>query len=144
MRAKLDEVGKIPFVQTDSLFPKARFVVLCHEFPPGSERANHWDLMLEDRGELETWQLSAAPAPGKIIAAIKLPRHRLDYLKYEGSVSGGRGSVRRIQAGEFQGTLDFGPDQTGWSIELWWTDSWLSVHFTEQPENRWSVEFSAV
>lgn len=134
----------MPPAQLDSLFPKSRFVVLFHEFPPGSERANHWDLMLEDQGALETWQLSAAPAPGKTIAAIKLPRHRLDYLNYEGVVSRGRGSVRRIQAGEFQGTLDFGPDQTGWSIELRWNDAWISAHLTEQPENRWSVEFSAV
>ena len=80
VRAELGNVGTIVLAPMDSLIPTSRFVVLFHEFPRGDVRVSHWDLMLEDSGKLETWQLLAEPAPGKTVVAIKLPRHRLDYL----------------------------------------------------------------
>jgi hypothetical protein len=45
--------------------------------------------------------LAEEPQPGKLIAAEKLPDHRIDYLDYEGPVSQDRGSVRRWDAGEY-------------------------------------------
>jgi hypothetical protein len=79
-----------------------RFVILRHETPPGHARGLHWDLMLEAGGVLRTWALAEEPQPGKSIAAELLPDHRLDYLDYEGAVSGDRGNVTRWDAGEFQ------------------------------------------
>src|ERR1700704_4821039 len=75
-----------------------RFVILEHDHP-----VLHWDLMLEAGTALRTWRLARAPsAPGEVIDALALPDHRLFYLDYEGPVSGGRGVVKRWDAGEYE------------------------------------------
>ncbi|MBW3596467.1 MAG: hypothetical protein KY475_04235 [Planctomycetes bacterium] len=79
-----------------------RYVVLHHQTPPEFGRPTHWDLMLESGGVLRTWALAEAPQPGKVVEAMRLPDHRLDYLEYEGPVSGNRGVVSRWDAGEYQ------------------------------------------
>ena len=73
-----------------------RFVILEHDHPQ-----LHWDLMLEAGDALRTWRLHAPPEPGRIIAATPSFDHRLAYLDYEGPVSGGRGTVKRWDAGTF-------------------------------------------
>lgn len=78
-----------------------RFVILRHELPAGHDRETHFDLMLEMGGVLRTWSLSELPSAGKSIPAEALPDHRLAYLTYEGPVSGNRGSVSRVEEGEF-------------------------------------------
>ena len=83
-----------------SLMP--RFVILRHEMPPENERGTHFDLMLEVDGELRTWSLPELPAKGKAVPAEALPDHRLAYLEYEGPVSGNRGSVSRVEQGEYE------------------------------------------
>lgn len=78
-----------------------RFVVLRHELPPGHARALHWDLMLQWGEALRTWAMSSEPAIGACLAAEQLPDHRLEYLDYEGPVSGGRGTVKQFDRGTF-------------------------------------------
>lgn len=78
----------------------ARFVILEHDHPH-----LHWDLMLEVGGVLRTWRLAQAPAPGITIAAEPLGDHRIDYLDYEGPVSGNRGTVRQWDGGEYLGEV---------------------------------------
>ncbi|WP_146590028.1 DNA polymerase ligase N-terminal domain-containing protein [Posidoniimonas polymericola] len=83
-----------------------RYVLLRHECPPDYRVGSHWDLMLERDGVLLTWSLPRLPArwggsSGDEIEAERLPDHRLAYLDYEGPVSGSRGEVRRVVAGEF-------------------------------------------
>lgn len=73
-----------------------RYVILTHDHP-----FPHWDLMLEQNGRLRTWRLLSEPAIGSVVPAEPLPDHRLDYLTYEGPVSGGRGTVARWDAGEY-------------------------------------------
>lgn len=76
-----------------------RFALLEHRW-----EGVHWDFLLE-RGDgqgLRTWAIDEPLAPDKILAARALPDHRLAYLDYEGAISGGRGSVRRIDRGAFQ------------------------------------------
>jgi hypothetical protein len=74
-----------------------RFVILEHDHPE-----LHWDLMLEAGEALCTWRLARPPLePGETIAASKLADHRLHYLDYEGPVSGGRGTVKRWDAGSY-------------------------------------------
>jgi hypothetical protein len=73
-----------------------RFVVLIHDHP-----ILHWDFMLEKEAALRTWRLNRPPGGPGSIAAEPLPDHRLAYLDYEGSVSGGRGTVRRFDWGEY-------------------------------------------
>ena len=76
-----------------------RFVVLEHDHPDV-----HWDLMLESEETLATWSLPPMALPiGEFqCPAKRLPDHRKRYLDYEGPVSDGRGTVRRIDAGTFE------------------------------------------
>ncbi len=78
-----------------------RFVILEHDHP-----ALHWDLMLEAGDVLRTWRLAAPPMNSHAIEATALGDHRHMYLDYEGPVSGNRGSVRRWDAGAFDGDLN--------------------------------------
>ncbi len=73
---------------------KRKFVVLFHKTPEDSRLEDHWDLMLESDGQLETWSLSELPGIGKVVTGRKLSPHRLEYLTYEGPVSGNRGVVQ--------------------------------------------------
>ena len=74
-----------------------RFVILHHMQNDGE----HWDLMLEHAGILWTWQLEREPTTRDALPmpARRIEDHRLAYLSYEGPISRGRGSVRRIDSG---------------------------------------------
>jgi len=90
-----------------------RFVLLFHERPASAEVASHWDLMLEHEGALLTWRLQTLPdawqstmrpevQPATIpVAAERLPNHRIEYLDYEGPISGDRGHVSRWDCGDY-------------------------------------------
>jgi DNA polymerase Ligase (LigD) len=73
-----------------------RFAILAHDFP-----APHWDLFLEAGPVLRSWRLPAPLSPGVAVPAEPAADHRLFYLDYEGPVSGNRGSVCRVDAGQF-------------------------------------------
>ena len=73
-----------------------RFAILEHDYP-----ILHWDLLLESGPALRTWRVSAPPELGKQIEATPSFDHRLVYLDYEGPISGGRGRVKRWDAGTF-------------------------------------------
>lgn len=90
----------------------ARFVILEHDHP-----FLHWDFMLEAGDVLRTWRLAEPPAPGKAVRAEFLADHRRKYLDYEGPVSGNRGTVKRWDAGTYEGDL---PDEIapGQEVEL--------------------------
>jgi hypothetical protein len=80
----------------------ARYVILSHDHP-----FQHWDLMLEHNGRLRTWRLAATLTPGLVLVpAEALADHRLDYLEYEGPVSGNRGTVVQWDRGEFSWIID--------------------------------------
>lgn len=88
-----------------------RFVILEHDWP-----TPHWDVLLEAGPVLRAWRLAAEPAPGRAVPAEPNADHRPFYLDYEGPVSGGRGTVRRWDAGAFEWIGD-GPD--GVEVELY-------------------------
>lgn len=73
-----------------------RFVLLEHR-----RDGVHFDFLLERGGVLRTWAIDEAIAPGRILRARGLPDHRLAYLDYEGALSGGRGTVRRLDRGSY-------------------------------------------
>lgn len=92
--------------------PQDRFVILFHQFPdvahaslskslPKNRLSDHWDLMFEWEGELWTWASESDPFKSDNLLAVELPRHRLEYLNYEGPVSGDRGKVRRVLDGTY-------------------------------------------
>ena len=79
-----------------------RFVVLAHDWP-----APHLDLLIERDGVLKAWRLppdfdGITPCPAEANAD-----HRVQYLDYEGPISGDRGVVERWDAGvaEWEVTL---------------------------------------
>jgi hypothetical protein len=75
-----------------------RYVILRHENIPQP----HFDLMFETTpgSDLTTWRSDRWPidVPTPL---TKLLDHRPGYLEYEGPISGGRGSVRRVASGSF-------------------------------------------
>lgn len=77
----------------------ARYVLLEHDWP-----APHLDLLLEQGPVLRGWRLAEPLRVGTQVATASAD-HRLLYLDYEGPVSGGRGTVRRLDRGEFTGEL---------------------------------------
>jgi hypothetical protein len=74
-----------------------RYVILHHDWPTA-----HFDLMLEDGPVLKTWRLNRVPITDEPELAKAIADHRLDYLTYEGPISGGRGTVRREESGEYR------------------------------------------
>lgn len=58
--------------------------------------------MLEAAGKLNTWALDQAPVVGTCTVAERLPDHRIEYLDYEGPVSGERGQVTRWDWGCYE------------------------------------------
>jgi hypothetical protein len=99
-----------------------RFVLLFHDCPAGYDRPSHWDFMLEVGSALRTWALNELPntwkaahektpspkslcrplAAGNVVDAQQLGDHRIAYLEFEGPLTGGRGSVIRIDAGSYR------------------------------------------
>jgi hypothetical protein len=77
--------------------PSIRFVVLRHEGVPEP----HFDLMIEAEpgGALITWRVADWPITREV-RLTRLADHRRAYLEYEGAVSGDRGYVKRVAAGE--------------------------------------------
>ncbi len=79
------------------------FVVLRHDCPDGSW---HHDWMIErtDPGvdfdrPLLTFRTGVLPTQADRFEADRIADHRRAYLEYEGEISGGRGSVRRLVGG---------------------------------------------
>jgi hypothetical protein len=74
-----------------------RYVVLRHEGVANP----HFDLMFETAtgSELATWRSERWPIDQNT-SLSRLPDHRPDYLSYEGPISGNRGHVKRVAAGE--------------------------------------------
>ncbi|MBL8890620.1 MAG: hypothetical protein JNL67_11640 [Planctomycetaceae bacterium] len=85
------------------LLPDAgRFVILEHQVPLDSGRADHWDVMLETATGLQTWATQPFASDGASRQVEELPLHRSIYLDYEGPISGNRGCVRRLDRGKFR------------------------------------------
>ena len=56
----------------------------------------------DSQSALRTWALESEPQAGMKIQATELPPHRLEFLDYEGPVSGDRGSVKRVDRGNYR------------------------------------------
>jgi hypothetical protein len=79
----------------------ARFVLHRHS----GYGDTHFDLMLEQKSALATWQFAQDPAGGDFSRPLpcrRLGDHRREYLDYEGPVSRGRGAVERVDAGDLE------------------------------------------
>lgn len=78
-----------------------RYVVLRHEQVPDP----HFDLMIEydpvNGVGLFTWRSPIWPID-RDVQLEPLEEHRVEYLDYEGPVSGNRGVVRRVARGTYE------------------------------------------
>ncbi len=90
-------------------FPRRRYLQMMAEAADKAAGQNHpkgqdvhFDLMLETEDGLRTWAMGLLPTAGKSCGAIELPLHRIDYLTFQGPVSGGRGSVKRVMQGGYR------------------------------------------
>lgn len=119
---------------------KRQFVILRHE---RSEGDYHWDLLF-DLGEtrLKTFSLESSlvergVANGTLSGRVSVsPDHRRVYLRFEGEISGGRGTVRRIEEGEFLATHE--------NTVLHFQGKSLSgtLQMQDSPSVPWSVEIA--
>lgn len=85
------------------------YVILEHNW-----NGIHFDLMLHQDNSLKTWRLTNRLQEG-IQTATSLADHRLDYLTYEGPVSGNRGTVKRIASGEY---TTVAKSESQWQVTL--------------------------
>ncbi len=100
--------------------PRWPFALLHHT----GITAPHYDLLIAVPGEerLRTWCIETPPESWPQSAdsagqppARRTPDHRLIFLSYEGEISGGRGSVRRIA----EGTVELiSQTTTAWRVHL--------------------------
>ena len=91
-----------------------RYVVLHHQLSEGQRlrreshaledvSESHFDWMFENDEALWTWATASHPLLEQVtrLPAAKLADHRKAYLTKEGPVSNDRGSVTRVEEGEF-------------------------------------------
>ena len=94
-----------------------RFVLLEHTGAPDDPHGCHYDLLLENGDTCQTWRLGYLPVVGAAPQVVMpLPPHHLAWLdRTTAKVSGDRGYVRRVLAGQFNTSL---PISTGCHLRL--------------------------
>jgi hypothetical protein len=98
-----------------------RFALLEHTGHPDDPSGCHYDLLLEEGRDCQTWRLADLPHPDDLpVAAQPLPPHRRDWLDTTAAeVSGGRGFARRIDAGSYSWLeADRGDRPTGQALRV--------------------------
>ncbi len=80
----------------------SEFVLLCHTLPDGTW---HYDWLIEQPSPsdgarpLLSFRTAGRPDLGEDFEAERAPDHRIEYLGFEGELSGNRGTVRQIARG---------------------------------------------
>lgn len=90
-----------------------RFVLHAHS----GHGPLHYDLMLESGDALATWRLPRDPtaADETPLPARRIGDHRREYLTCVGPVSGGRGRVEAIDAGDCEALVE---QDARWEFQL--------------------------
>ena len=108
------------------LLRQGRFVLLWHELPEHFDRRSHYDLMLESGKTLKTWEILEFPRAGVALSSRRLADHRIEYLSYEGPISGGMGTVSQVDSGTFVINSDREPTE----IDLIGRKATISLRFS--------------
>jgi hypothetical protein len=97
--------------------------------------------MLETGGVLATWALEDLPAAGQQVSAERLADHRIDYLDFEGPVSGNRGAVTRWDAGRYRVESQ---TAAAWHVRIRGSqlDGQLVLEAEVDEPQRWRVRYS--
>ena len=126
-----------------------------------ADRGSHWDLMFKVNQKLETWAVERLPralfstaqmdSMDAVIrqrlvdespildqpqSAIRLPSHRLEYLYYEGTIGGDRGTVDRF----FEGSYRLLPPVANFDA----TQLRLEIMFRGVDQQKWLFEFQQI
>ena len=109
-----------------------RFVILEHALAEGP----HYDLMLERPSDLATWSFREQPRTPARMTGRRIQPHRKHYLAYEGPLSRGRGTVRRVDEGTFR-VLDWTGDRVDFVAEGRVLNGRVSLA-REQDGERWT------
>lgn len=133
-----------------------RWVVLHHRVPAGPSgdrqdaagddargrpRGDHFDVMFESSGGLETWAVTRLPDAVAQVAH-RLDLHRPAYLDYEGPISGGRGEVQRIDAGRYRllAREDSGTLSIETKSESGLVSTWVLQPIESAQDSRWWLQ----
>jgi hypothetical protein len=108
-------------------------VQLLHELPDGSMHVD-WMLSRGPDEPLVTFRLDRRfddlPV-GATLPARRIADHRRRYLRYEGAIDGGRGTVRRLCAGEI---AQWQEDAGGpWRLAIAWSGAVAAQHLRLDP-----------
>ena len=119
-------------------------VLLRHDLPDGSEHID-WMLSQDALGTLPliTFRLESRldelPV-GSSLSGCRIADHRPDYLAYEGPVSGGRGSVRRLARGTVLNWVRHTtPSPERWELDIQWTAAKQRLEVVRQKLDQWRV-----
>ena len=84
-----------------------RWVLLEHIGHPNDLKGIHFDFLVETDEFCRTWRLSDIPVVGgHLVSAISTANHQLYWLERKAAtLSGGRGSVKRLEHGFYIGSL---------------------------------------
>ena len=130
-----------------------RWVVLHHRVPVVSQvevldtagddtrarpRGDHYDVMFESTEGLETWAVMRLPDAIAQVAH-RLDLHRAAYLDYEGPISGGRGEVCRVDAGNYRvlATEDSGTLRIETKSDAGVVSTWVLQPMESAQDSRW-------
>lgn len=95
-----------------------RFVILLHKPGTASAHLKHFDFMMETQEgtELSTWRWDRLPNASIEFQGLQLAPHRLEYLNYEGEISGERGHVSQQVTGTYLEAISCRDSE--WEIQL--------------------------
>lgn len=133
-----------------------RFAVLQHTLPSTSIRASHWDLLLQFAGYrskdekcLDCFELSLPPEQWSSLVISRLPSHRALYLEYAGPISGDRGTVEQVMAGELEwhsrgeGFAEFELIADPYRRPNHWPANGQRIRLTREEKDRWFLQLLA-
>jgi hypothetical protein len=98
--------------------------------------------MLEHGELLRTWAMETLPEGGQTVDAERLPDHRPIYLDYEGAVAGDRGSVRRVDAGDYD-VIDDAPAKIVVRLRGGAWQGMLTLTLDARTPQRWRASLSS-
>jgi hypothetical protein len=110
-----------------------RYVVQHHT----GREPEHYDLMLQRGDILWTWQL-AQPPGATAQEALHIFDHRLDYLTYEGPISGERGHCRIIDSGLLR-WLAVADDCVAFELKDGVSAGRYELRLADEAESRWTL-----
>ncbi|HEX8916133.1 MAG TPA: hypothetical protein VF796_27540 [Humisphaera sp.] len=100
----------------------------------------HYDLMFEtySGSDLATWRSAVWPIGGDAVTVLtRIKDHRRAYLDFTGEISGRRGRVDQVAAGQCE--VEVGPDGR-WAVRFQTGTSPATLHLRPVGDQTWEAE----